>query len=236
MGGRLPSGGKNSPRRGGGLRIVFASGRPRRRCSKAAGFGASFPSSPRFSFPMDAAEVEFLAEQELVTIIPNFSLDRIYLIGGDLGPFNPGLPVEVPLWLAISLKQRQKCRLMPPEWMDIEKLEQIREQERKEDTFTPMPSPYYMELTKLLLNYAADNIPKADEIRTLVKDTWDTRIAKLRLSADSFVRQQEAHARLDNLTLMEINTAGAFLIQALDHMYKLRTNLQPGGSAQSQDF
>lgn len=43
---------------------------------------------------------------------------------------------------------------------------------------------------------AADNIPKADEIRTLVKDTWDTRIAKLRLSMDSFVRQQEAHARV----------------------------------------
>ncbi|KAL4688660.1 hypothetical protein H8959_004912 [Pygathrix nigripes] len=46
---------------------------------------------------MDAAEVEFLAEKELVTIIPNFSLDKICLIGGDLGPFNPGLPVEVPL-------------------------------------------------------------------------------------------------------------------------------------------
>lgn len=43
---------------------------------------------------------------------------------------------------------------------------------------------------------ASDNIPKADEIRTLVKDTWDTRMAKLRLSADSFVRQQEAHAKV----------------------------------------
>ncbi|XP_053934480.1 DNA replication complex GINS protein PSF2 isoform X2 [Cuculus canorus] len=144
---------------------------------------------------MEPAEAEFLAEKELVTIVPNFSLDRIHLIGGDLGPFNPGLPVEVPVWLAINLKQRQKCRLIPPEWMDVEKLEEIRDQERKEDTFTPMPSPYYMELTKLLLNYASDNIPKADEIRTLVKDTWDTRIAKLRLSADSFVRQQEAHAK-----------------------------------------
>lgn len=43
---------------------------------------------------------------------------------------------------------------------------------------------------------ASDNIPRADEIRTLVKDTWDTRMAKLRLSADSFVRQQEAHAKV----------------------------------------
>ncbi|XP_005424859.1 DNA replication complex GINS protein PSF2 [Geospiza fortis] len=155
---------------------------------------------------------------------------------GDLGPFNPGLPVEVPVWLAINLKQRQKCRLIPPEWMDVGKLEEIRDQERKEDTFTPMPSPYYMELTKLLLNYASDNIPRADEIRTLVKDTWDTRMAKLRLSADSFVRQQEAHAKLDNLTLMEINSTGTFLTQALDHMYKLRTNLQPGEGSHSQEF
>ncbi|XP_004693583.1 PREDICTED: DNA replication complex GINS protein PSF2 [Condylura cristata] len=155
---------------------------------------------------------------------------------GDLGPFNPGLPVDVPLWLAVSLKQRQKCRVLPPEWMDVEKLEKMRDHERNEETFTPMPSPYYMELTKLLLNHASDNIPKADEIRTLVKDTWDTRIAKLRVSADSFVRQQEAHAQLDNLTLMEINTSGAFLTQALNHMYKLRTSLQPPEHTQSQDF
>ncbi|NWH86253.1 PSF2 protein, partial [Aegithalos caudatus] len=164
------------------------------------------------------------------------SSDPEFVFQGDLGPFNPGLPVEVPVWLAINLKQRQKCRLIPPEWMDVGKLEEIRDQERKEDTFTPMPSPYYMELTKLLLNYASDNIPRADKIRTLVKDTWDTRVAKLRLSADSFVRQQEAHAKLDNLTLMEINTTGTFLTQALDHMYKLRTNLQPGESSHSQDF
>lgn len=43
---------------------------------------------------------------------------------------------------------------------------------------------------------ASDNIPKADTIRTLIKDLWDTRMAKLRVSADSFVRQQEAHAKV----------------------------------------
>lgn len=45
---------------------------------------------------------------------------------------------------------------------------------------------------------ASDNIPKADEIRTLVKDIWDTRIAKLRLSADSFISQMEAHAKVSD--------------------------------------
>ena len=35
---------------------------------------------PRSS-AMDPSEVEFLAEKELVTIVPNFNLDKIYLIG-----------------------------------------------------------------------------------------------------------------------------------------------------------
>ncbi|MBN3309911.1 PSF2 protein, partial [Amia calva] len=202
---------------------------------------------------MDTCEVEFLAEKEMVTIIPNFSLDKIYLIGGDLGPFNPGLPVDVPVWLAVNLKQRQKCRIVPPDWMDVEKLEEIRDQERKEETFTPIPNSttnasvcfFYLPGLLLILSAhcpdvflsASDNIPKADEIRILVKDIWDTRIAKLRLSADSFVNQQEAHAKLDNLTLMEINTVRTFLLESLNHMYKLRTNLQPGTEAtKSQDY
>uniref|UniRef100_A0A4W5QWK8 GINS complex subunit 2 n=1 Tax=Hucho hucho TaxID=62062 RepID=A0A4W5QWK8_9TELE len=152
---------------------------------------------------MDPSEVEFLAEKEAVKIIPNFSLDKIYLIGVS--------------WLTATCRQRQKCRIVPPEWMDVGKLR--RQVGRK--TFTPVPSPYYMELTKLLLSHASDNIPKADEIRTLVKDIWDTRIAKLRLSADSFISQQEAHAKLDNLTLMELNTTRSFLLDTLNCMYKL---------------
>jgi len=38
---------------------------------------------------------------------------------GDIGPFSAGLPLEVPLWMAINLKQRQKARIRPPEWMDV---------------------------------------------------------------------------------------------------------------------
>ena len=30
---------------------------------------------------MDPTEVEFLAEKEMITIVPNFSQDKIYLIG-----------------------------------------------------------------------------------------------------------------------------------------------------------
>uniref|UniRef100_A0A0B7B3P1 DNA replication complex GINS protein PSF2 N-terminal domain-containing protein n=1 Tax=Arion vulgaris TaxID=1028688 RepID=A0A0B7B3P1_9EUPU len=71
---------------------------------------------------MDSSEIEFLAEREIVQVIPNFSQEKMYLISGDLGPFSAGLPVSIPLWLAVNLKQRQKCRMVPPDWMEIDVL------------------------------------------------------------------------------------------------------------------
>ncbi|KAL5022888.1 hypothetical protein ScPMuIL_002043 [Solemya velum] len=174
---------------------------------------------------MDPAEVEFLAEKELVKIVPNFTQDKIFLIGGDIGPFSPSLPVSVPLWMAVNLKQGQKCRLVPPDWMDVEKLKDKKQEEMDSKFFTAMPSDQYMEVTQLILKSATDDIPHADEIRTLVKDIWDLRIAKLRSSIDTFVRSDATHAKLNHLTLMELNTVRPFLTQALDHMHVLRNNI-----------
>lgn len=48
----------------------------------------------------------------------------------------------------------------------------------------------------LVVFSAADDIPHADEVRTLIKDIWDLRIAKLRKSIDIMVSQQEVYARV----------------------------------------
>lgn len=37
---------------------------------------------------------------------------------GTFGPFEPQIPVEVPLWLAISLKKQHKCQVKAPDWLD----------------------------------------------------------------------------------------------------------------------
>ena len=80
---------------------------------------------------MEPAEIEFLGENESIGIIPNFSLDNaVHLISGSLGPFRAGLPVHVPLWLAIHLRKQQKCRIVPPIWMNKENLEEIKEAEK----------------------------------------------------------------------------------------------------------
>ena len=70
--------------------------------------------------------------------------------------------------------------------------------------------PIYPQQDKKKICYshsAMDDIPRADEIRTLVKDIWDLRVAKLRSSVDTFVRSDSAHAMvcmLKNINLNEI--------------------------------
>lgn len=80
---------------------------------------------------MDPYEVEFIGENRIVSIIPNFTYDKFFLICGEFGPFRAGLPMNVPLWLAMMLKQKQKCRIVPPDWMDLEVLENIKEEEKR---------------------------------------------------------------------------------------------------------
>ncbi|XP_028407964.1 DNA replication complex GINS protein PSF2-like [Dendronephthya gigantea] len=174
---------------------------------------------------MDPSEVDFLSEKRHVKILPNFKEGRIFLISGDIGPFEPGLSTSVPLWMAVNLKQRKKCRIIPPDWMNTDQLEQRKDDEKEREYFTEMPSKSYLEVASLLLKSARDDIPHADEVQTLIKDIWEIRMAKLRKSINIMVQEKETHARLDNLTEMEINTIRPFLTSALDHMHLLRVNV-----------
>lgn len=81
---------------------------------------------------MDAEEIEFIGEKEEIGIIPNFNFQALHLISNSVGPFRAGLPMHVPLWLAIHLKRQQKCRIVPPTWMDREYLEELKETEKRE--------------------------------------------------------------------------------------------------------
>ncbi|XP_064460025.1 DNA replication complex GINS protein PSF2-like [Ornithodoros turicata] len=183
---------------------------------------------------MDCAQIEFIAEQTTVSIIPNFRHDRLYLISGDVGPFEPNMPVEVPLWIAVHLKQRQKCHIIPPPWMNSSSLEEKKREEVESPFFTKMPSDHYREVTQILLDVAADDIPEADSVQTHVKDIWDIRLSKLRTSIDAFMKNDELYAKIDHLTVMEINTIRGFLTTALGHLAELRERRSGINESRSQ--
>lgn len=43
---------------------------------------------------MDPCELEFIGENEMIGIIPNFSFSEIHLISSTFGPFRAGMPVH----------------------------------------------------------------------------------------------------------------------------------------------
>ena len=55
----------------------------------------------------------------------------------------------------------------------------------------PPPPPHHS---------AADDVPRADEVRSLVKDVWDLRQAKLRKGVDQMISQQESFAKVGGLS------------------------------------
>ncbi|CAB4055709.1 GINS2 [Lepeophtheirus salmonis] len=170
---------------------------------------------------MDSAEIEFLAETESIKIVPNFSHGVIYLFQGDIGPFRAGIPLEVPVWLGLNLRQRQKCRLVQPSWMNPQELTEIKEKEKESQFFTPMPVANAFVLTQLILDVATSDLSESDEIRTILKDIWDIRQSKLRKSVDAFVRSGMLHAKLDHLHLIELNTVRPLLPATLDQINRL---------------
>lgn len=171
---------------------------------------------------IEPSEIEFLAEKKLVSIVPNFTFGEIHLISGKIGPFKAGLPVKVPIWLAVDLKKQQKCRILPQEWMDVEKLNEVKDIEKQSKLFTKMPSEHYMEEAQMILNAAPDDIVDVDDIRTSVKDLWDCRISKLRTSVIEFVQNAGTYAKLDHLTQMEMLSVRPLLPDALDVMQHIQ--------------
>ena len=137
---------------------------------------------------MDFEDCEFLAEDAPLTILPNFSGEALSLFTGFVGPFEAGVPLDVPLWLGVYLKRRHKCKIIAPEWMTVDNLNRMVAAETDAPTLTNVPE-YYFETAKIILNKASDDITDADQLMTLVMDLKDRRESKMRTSIQKFIGQ-----------------------------------------------
>lgn len=86
------------------------------------------------------AELGYIAsESEEVAIVPYLEMDRVRLLGGTYGPFRPPQQTHVPLWLAITLRKRKRCRIVPPPWLTIEHLQAAYDDEIQNPQFAELP-------------------------------------------------------------------------------------------------
>ncbi|XP_021768990.1 DNA replication complex GINS protein PSF2-like [Chenopodium quinoa] len=177
--------------------------------------GQSDPQSSVFT----AAEMEFLAEDEMIEIVPNMRMEPLNLISGDYGPFRPQIATQVPLWLAVALKKRGKCTIRPPEWMSIERLTQVLESERDSPKeFQPLPF-HYIEISRLLFDHARDDIPDIYMVRSLIEDIRDVRFHKVESGLETISARTHA-VKLKNLSAMEVNIVRPFVVRTLQSFYK----------------
>ncbi|WOL06933.1 telomere repeat-binding protein 2 [Canna indica] len=172
--------------------------------------GQSDPHLSIFSAP----EVEFLAEDETIEIVPNIRMESLHMICGDFGPFFPQIASKVPLWLAVALKKRGKCSIRAPEWMSVDKLTQVLEAERESPReFQPLPF-HYIEISKLLFDQY-----DSFHVKSLIEDIRDVRFHKVETGLETISGRTHA-VKLKNLSAMEVNLVRPFMIRALQAFYK----------------
>ncbi|KAF2075514.1 hypothetical protein CYY_003155 [Polysphondylium violaceum] len=179
-------------------------------------------------------QIEFLAEDSTITIIPNFKMGSLLFLSGEYGPFVPSIPIDVPLWLAISLKKKKKCTIKPPKWMNYEYLNEKYQEENKTTTkFVEMPQ-HFIEISSLLLSTAAEEIPNANVVSGLIEDIVKRRQSKINHSFQEMltsVTEEETIPVLEmkDLTLMEINRIRGSLVTGLAHLYKIKLSSKADG-------
>ena len=140
------------------------------------------------------SEMEFMCEEEFVSVIPNFSQDPIPLLGASqpIGPFKPPVPIQIPLWMAITLKKQRKVQIELPPWMRLDALTEWREQEKNIEAFVRPPIHSYIEVAKVLMHYARDDMERgtggggvsSKDIEERLGDIQDIRQAKIKKGLD----------------------------------------------------
>lgn len=163
---------------------------------------------------------EFLAEEETVEIIPNFKYTKqLTLISGDFGPFQPAIPVKVPLWLALNLKRQHKCTIVMPNW--VTQLMAAAEQQDEKSSLMELPSDHWREIMKLLEQHC-DLLPSCSEL-------IERREAILRTSAHNLFRHAFdsksiliSDVSVHNVSAGELHVINLIVKKAFAYFQKLR--------------
>jgi len=167
--------------------------------------------------PLSPSQMEFLAEDELITIIPNFKLPALYFIKGNISALHPSVPVTVPLWLALLLKKRRKCKIQQPDWLDPDYLTEVLKEEQSDKKLTDLPF-HYMEIGTLLLDQALDDIRNPSKVRPLLEQIWNKRAVKIRDTLLT-LKEEVFVFKFNSASGMEINKMRPVVSSTLSRHY-----------------
>ncbi|KAK0190808.1 hypothetical protein F5146DRAFT_1045851 [Armillaria mellea] len=175
----------------------------------------SLPQSLRTS--VTPPELELIACQQLVEIIPLISMEKTAFISGAYGPLRPPHKAQIPLWMALNLKSKKKCHIVAPDWLSVEYLQDSLTEETTKKEFSSLPFRF-AEIAKVLLDVASDDLQNPDRLRSLLKDIREARQAK---SREGLRQLDHSDLLLTRLCSMEINEIRPFFIKSMGVLTQL---------------
>lgn len=165
-------------------------------------------------------EIAFLAEEEMIDILPRYTMNKLELIGRDLSKLKPLQKTEVPLWIAIVLKRQNKCSIMIPSWLSVPYLKSKYAEEQKIKNKVSSLPWHWIPISKILLDVCPDDfVDSPHELRSLIQDLRDIRMLKTRQGFDAI---DDDYLELTGLSLFEINEIRPLLLQTMDMLNSLR--------------
>jgi hypothetical protein len=155
-----------------------------------------------------AEEMDFIAQHQMVQIVPLFELGRLHFIGRGFGPFRARQPIDVPLWLAAELKKDGRCDMIAPPWLSVEGLEAVISSEKSDKLMLSTVHPHYQEVAASILRHDPACVAEADRVRSLLKDLEQLREAKILQSMKGMAdRDRYSNLAFANFSLMEVSVA-----------------------------
>jgi GINS complex subunit 2 len=151
---------------------------------------------------------------------------------------------DIPLWLALLLKRQRRVNICPPPWLHPEALSAILDFETEHtETFSPPPPlpssangsnitsppflpssvadapanalPYHwLELSEILLEAASDDFEDPAQVRRLMRDLKEVRMAKLRAGVD--ILDAGGGVKMNGVGGMEVAEGRAFIGGVID--------------------
>ncbi|ODV80936.1 DNA replication complex GINS protein PSF2 [Suhomyces tanzawaensis NRRL Y-17324] len=169
------------------------------------------------------SEINFMAENELITILPRYSMNKIELIGTKVPALRAMRREEIPLWIAVVLKSQDKCSIVPPSWLNLTYLKEKYDEEiRKPLRFSDLP-PNWLEVSKILLAKASDDLADpTHQLRSILQDLREIRLVKSRKGLREL---NESNIQLNGLSLLEINELRPFVLTVMNKLRLLHDTI-----------
>ena len=152
---------------------------------------------------INASESDYISENYLIEIIPNFHAEKICLVSGEYGPFKPNKIIKIPLWLAVKYRNNNQCKILIPSTYENSYLNGVLESEKENKTSLFDLPPNFFEISNILFNNAEDDFEDIKKTRCFVADIKTITQNKINNMLKN-IKNDDLYLKLNGLTSMEL--------------------------------